>query len=181
MQALDYLVLQILNRHSTGRKHGEQQQLWDCRHTSEDIKDVERKLGVGDRLEFNRGLYAHWGMYVGRFQGMRHAVVHFGVFEKGLECPKKKKSGRAFAASQKPEIRADTIGKILGGSGEVRINNTRDNEVEPLRPNDIIEKTKSNLRDKTPTAYNLYGNNCEHFVNRCRYGTPHSEQLCSPG
>ncbi|XP_038061847.1 phospholipase A and acyltransferase 3-like [Patiria miniata] len=141
-----------------------------------DITALEDELCPGDRLEFDFGIYAHWGIYVGRYQDMRHAVIHFGMFEKRATFSKKKISGSAFAAGQKPEIRADTIGMILGGSGKVRINNSRDLKVEHLDPDVIIETATTMHRDKTPIDYNLIENNCEHFVNLCRYDKPHSQQ-----
>ncbi|XP_038061959.1 phospholipase A and acyltransferase 4-like [Patiria miniata] len=142
-----------------------------------DIVDLEERLCLGDRLEFDRnGLYAHWGIYVGRYKWMEHAVVHFGIFEGGAAFSKKKTSGSASSASQKPEILADAIGRILDGD-KVRINNSRDNQVEPLDPDDLIEEAKKMHRDKTPIDYRLLSSNCEHFVNLCRYNRPHSEQI----
>ncbi|XP_038061859.1 phospholipase A and acyltransferase 3-like [Patiria miniata] len=147
-------------------------------YTSADIKDLEDEVSLGDRVEFDRGgVCAHWGIFVGPYQDMRHAVIHFGIFEGGSEFVKKKAIGIPHAASKKPEILADTIGKILGGSGRVRINNSRDYKEKPLDPGDIIEIAKTMHRDQTPIDYNLVHSNCEHFVNICRYNDPHSDQI----
>ncbi|XP_038054224.1 phospholipase A and acyltransferase 2-like [Patiria miniata] len=143
-----------------------------------DIKALEGDLCLGDRVEFRRDVgYAHWGIYVGQYRGMRHAVIHFGMFEGGPEFSKKKAMGIPSAASEKPEIRADTIGMIFGGSGRARINNSRDHQEKPLDPGVIIETAKKMHRDKTPIDYNLFSSNCEHFVNLCRYSHPHSDQI----
>ncbi|XP_038047603.1 phospholipase A and acyltransferase 1-like [Patiria miniata] len=143
-----------------------------------DIMELEDKVCLGDRLEFDRagGLYAHWGIYVGRYHHMKHAVIHFGMFEGGPAFSKKKISGSASSASQKPEIRADTIWMILGGSGKVRINNSRDSERQLRSSEAISEKAKKMHRDNKGIKYDFLDNNCEHFVNLCRYGKPHSSQ-----
>ncbi|XP_038066415.1 phospholipase A and acyltransferase 4-like [Patiria miniata] len=142
-----------------------------------DIKEFEDRLRPGDRLEFHRGVYEHWGIYVGEYEGMKHAVIHFGMFEGGSAFSKKKAFGSSSAASQKPEIRADTIAQILGScSMKVRINNSRDKEVEPLDLDVIIGVAKIMHRQNTPREYSLFSNNCEHFVNLCRYGEPYSAQ-----
>ncbi|XP_038061949.1 phospholipase A and acyltransferase 3-like [Patiria miniata] len=141
-----------------------------------DIRALEDELCPGDRLEIDNGIYAHWGIYVGRYQHMEHAVIHFGMFDKRAAFSKKKISGSAFAAGQKPEIRANTIGKILGGSDKVRINNSRDEQVKPLDPDVIIKVAKELHQNKTPINYDLFNYNCEHFVNLCRYDKPHSDQ-----
>ncbi|XP_038061898.1 phospholipase A and acyltransferase 4-like [Patiria miniata] len=144
--------------------------------TSKNIADLEDEVCPGDRLEFDHYWYAHWGIYVGRYLGEEHAVIHFSMPTGRSAFLKRKISGSAFAASQKPEIRADTIGKILGGSGKVRINNSRDHTVKHLDPNDIIGLAKKMHRDKTSIDYHLLDSNCEHFVNLCRYHEPHSAQ-----
>ncbi|XP_038061833.1 phospholipase A and acyltransferase 3-like [Patiria miniata] len=137
-----------------------------------DINALEDELCHGDRLEFNRGLYSHWGIHVGEYEGMEHAVIHFGKFERGPVFLRFRS-----AVSEKTEIRADTIGQIIGGSGRVRINNSRDNKEEPLDTGNIIGTAMKMHRDETPIVYNLFSKNCEHFVNLCRYGHPHSDQI----
>ncbi|XP_038061918.1 phospholipase A and acyltransferase 4-like [Patiria miniata] len=145
-------------------------------YTSKNITDLEDEVCPGDRLEFGHHLYAHWGIYVGRYHDEEHAVIHFSIPAGGSAFSKKKISGSAFAAGQKPEIRADTIRKILGGSGKVRINNSRDHTVKHLDPDEIIGLAKKMHRDKTPIDYHLLESNCEHFVNICRYDELHSAQ-----
>ncbi|XP_038054896.1 uncharacterized protein LOC119727101 [Patiria miniata] len=146
------------------------------RYTSKNIADLEDEVCPGDRLEFGHALHSHWGIYVGRYNDKEHAVIHFSISGGWSSFSKKKTSSSAFAASQKPEILADQIGKILGASGRVRINNSRDQTVQPLNPYDIIRSAKKMHRVKTPIDYDLLDNNCEHFVNLCRYNKPHSEQ-----
>ncbi|XP_038061872.1 phospholipase A and acyltransferase 4-like [Patiria miniata] len=92
-----------------------------------------------------------------------------------------KTSGSAFSASQKLEILADTIGEILGTSGTVRINNSRDHDRQPLSPHAISEKAKKMYRDKAPIDYNLLGSNCEHYMNLSRCDYPTSAQITAAG
>ncbi|XP_038058816.1 phospholipase A and acyltransferase 1-like [Patiria miniata] len=145
-----------------------------------DINAFENEVQSGDRLEFQRrwfSCYSHWGIYVGKYEGMEHAVVHCSVTEGGWTFFKEKTSGSASSASQKPKILADTIGNILNGSGWVRFNNSKDKNIQPLFPGDISEKAKKMHRDETPIDYNLIKRNCEHFVNLCRYDKAFSEQV----
>ncbi|XP_038060107.1 phospholipase A and acyltransferase 1-like [Patiria miniata] len=144
-----------------------------------DITALKAKLYPGDRLEFTNspdGLwYCHWGIYVGPYQGEKHAVIHFGIFEGGKRFARKKLSGRANAAPQKPEIRADTIEKILGGSCKVRINNFRDTLKQHQDTDCIIQQAKDmHQYEGQTTVYDLVDSNCEHFVNLCRYGEHHT-------
>ncbi|XP_038065784.1 phospholipase A and acyltransferase 2-like [Patiria miniata] len=137
--------------------------------TSENINDLECKLCVGDRLEFtSHHTDAHWGIYVGQYQGIRHTVIHCGLLEREV-----------VLANQKPEIRADTIGRILVSSGKVRINNSSDTDQTANDSQLIMEIAKKMHLDKTPSDYNLLSENCEHFANYCRYGAPSIEQAAS--
>ncbi|XP_038061941.1 phospholipase A and acyltransferase 3-like [Patiria miniata] len=141
------------------------------------MRALEDEVYIGDRLEFNRVMYSHWGIYVGEYENEKHAVIHFGMFEGGAAFSKKKISGSASSASRKPEIRADPIRKVLGNFGLVRINNIRDKIVKCLDLGVIIRVATEMHRDEKPINYNLFERNCEHFVNLCRYGKAHSEQV----
>ena len=146
--------------------------------SSQDLNALEMTVLPGDRLEFSRAgdLYSHWGIYVGAYNGIEHAVIDFGMFEGGVAFSKKKASGSAVSAGTKPEIRANSIREVLGTSGKVRINNSKDKEQMPLSDKDIVQRAKKMHRQQVQIDYNLLQSNCEHFVNLCRYDKPTSDQ-----
>ncbi|XP_022108916.1 HRAS-like suppressor 2 [Acanthaster planci] len=142
-----------------------------------DFRELEQKVRRGDRLEFDRGKYAHWGIYVGDYHGMEHVVIHFGKFKGGAASSEENTSGSAVSASSKPEIRADSIRAVLGTSSKVRINNSMDKAKTPLSADVVAERAKKMHRERVAIDYNLIKSNCEHFVNRCRYNYPTSYQV----
>ncbi|XP_022111520.1 HRAS-like suppressor 3 isoform X2 [Acanthaster planci] len=146
---------------------------------AQDMNDLERTVLPGDRLEFSRAgeWYAHWGIYVGEYNGMEHAVIHFGMFEGGAAFSKKKTSGSAVSANSKPEVRADSIRAVLGTLGKVRINNSMDKAKTPLSADAVVRRAKKMHRERVAVDYNLIKSNCEHFVNLCRYDNPSSDQV----
>ena len=109
----------------------------------------------GDVLSVNRGIYKHYGVYVGN-----DAVVHFSGGE-GFELSAKracirKTSLENFCKNDEIQIetrccesysRKETVMRALGAVG--------------------TEKGK----------YALPWNNCEHFANWCRYGEKRSSQV----
>ncbi|XP_038062499.1 uncharacterized protein LOC119732990 [Patiria miniata] len=148
-------------------------------YTSAEIEDLNDKVYLGDILEFRRrswvGRHPRWGIYVGRYQDMKHVVIYFSILEGEARL-------MSSFASQKPEIGADTIGNVLGGYGKVRINNSRDKYQNPSDPLSIVETAKKMHQDKTQDEYKLFGNNYEHFVNNCRYrDSPIKQVPSTPG
>ena len=109
----------------------------------------------GDVLSVNRGIYKHYGVYVGN-----DTVVHFSGGE-GFELSAKracirKTSLENFRKNDEIQIetrccesysRKETVTRALGAVG--------------------TEKGK----------YALPWNNCEHFANWCRYGEKRSSQV----
>ena len=116
---------------------------------------IENKPMPGDVLSVNRGIYKHYGVYVGN-----DTVVHFSGGE-GFELSAKracirKTSLENFRKNDEIQIetrccesysRKETVMRALGAVG--------------------TEKGK----------YALTWNNCEHFANWCRYGEKHSSQV----
>ena len=116
---------------------------------------IENKPMPGDVLSVNRGIYKHYGVYVGN-----NTVVHFSGGE-GFELSAKracirKTSLENFRKNDEIQIetrccesysRKETVMRALGAVG--------------------TEKGK----------YALPWNNCEHFANWCRYGEKRSSQV----
>lgn len=116
---------------------------------------IENKPMPGDVLSVNRGIYKHYGVYVGN-----NTVVHFSGGE-GFELSAKracirKTSLENFRKNDEIQIetrccesysRKETVIRALGAVG--------------------TEKGK----------YALPWNNCEHFANWCRYGEKRSSQV----
>ena len=116
---------------------------------------IENKPMPGDVLSVNRGIYKHYGVYVGN-----DTVVHFSGGE-GFEVSAKracirKTSLENFRKNDEIQIetrccesysRKETVMRALGAVG--------------------TEKGK----------YALPWNNCEHFANWCRYGEKRSSQV----
>ena len=116
---------------------------------------IEIKPMPGDVLSVNRGIYKHYGVYVGN-----DTVVHFSGGE-GFELSAKracirKTSLENFRKNDEIQIetrccesysRKETVMRALGAVG--------------------TEKGK----------YALPWNNCEHFANWCRYGEKRSSQV----
>ena len=116
---------------------------------------IENKPMPGDVLSVNRGIYKHYGVYVGN-----NTVVHFSGGE-GFELSAKracirKTSLEKFRKNDEIQIetrccesysRKETVMRALGAVG--------------------TEKGK----------YALPWNNCEHFANWCRYGEKRSSQV----
>ena len=109
----------------------------------------------GDVLSVNRGIYKHYGVYVGN-----DTVVHFSGGEGFELCAKRacirKTSLENFRKNDEIQIetrccesysRKETVMRALGAVG--------------------TEKGK----------YALPWNNCEHFANWCRYGEKRSSQV----
>ncbi|XP_038064998.1 uncharacterized protein LOC119735372 [Patiria miniata] len=135
---------------------------------------------VGDRLEFSRtGPYAHWGIYVGKWGEYHDQVVHFAPANgNGSMFFTKKSCCSESSAEDKPVIRVQSISEIL--LKRVRINNSRDNQWRPLLRTGILDAIQYHMKrqsDGHTPVYGLCSNNCEHFVNRCRYGEHHSDQI----
>ncbi|KAK3084841.1 hypothetical protein FSP39_020013 [Pinctada imbricata] len=133
-------------------------------------EDVYKTAQPGDMLEFNRGAYSHWGIYLGLGR-----VVHPQIPPQtaGKDCLSTCCSAMSGQAVNKALVQEDDL-KTASNGGLVRVNNMYDGKQTPLDQAKILETAKQRLGDK---KYNLLTNNCEHFANECRYGIPQSSQL----
>ncbi len=109
----------------------------------------------GDILSVNRGLYKHYGVYVGN-----NTVVHFSG-GKGHEL-----------SACRARIRKTSL-ENFSRNGEVQVETRCTESYSPketvMRALDAVGSEKG--------KYALPWNNCEHFANWCRYGKKRSAQV----
>ena len=109
----------------------------------------------GDVLSVNRGLYRHYGVYVGN-----NTVVHFSGG-----------SGHELSA-RKACIRKTALDDFSKG-GEVQIETKC---AESFSRKETVMRAL-NAVGSEKGKYALPWNNCEHFANWCRYGKKRSVQV----
>ncbi|CAF1437741.1 unnamed protein product [Rotaria sp. Silwood1] len=123
------------------------------------ITGQDRYVQPGDMIEFPRGNYNHWAVYVGNGN-----VIHLWI--EGDD-----KSNNAEVMESKFEV-------VVQGS-PARINNYPDCfGSRPYAADEIVERARRALGKK---GYNLLKYNCEHFATECRYGRSWSHQSVGPG
>ncbi|KAL3870952.1 hypothetical protein ACJMK2_038977 [Sinanodonta woodiana] len=127
---------------------------------------VLEELNVGDTIEFPRGCYSHWAVYIGD-----EKVVHLtgddndginGNFDSGnlfTIC------GRRF---NKAYVKVDNFWDVVLGC-KVKII-----KLDTSSEEDIVQRAMSKLGE---IGYNVMWCNCEHFASWCRYGKEKSEQV----
>ncbi|XP_067676462.1 phospholipase A and acyltransferase 2-like [Haliotis asinina] len=122
------------------------------------------KLQVGDRVQFGRGIYYHWAIYIG--EGL---IIHLTQHGDGEERHVLKHVSKAC-------VRIDHFWSCTKGR-KAYVNNNLDSKHPPFGREVIVEKAKFFLDKKIP--YNLFTWNCEHFVSFCRNGCFESEMTYS--
>ena len=113
------------------------------------------KPQLGDVLSVNRGLYKHYGVYVGN-----NNVVHFSGG-----------NGHELSA-HRAYIRKTTL-EDFSKEGEVQIETKCSESFS--REETVIRALNAVGSEKG--KYALPWNNCEHFANWCRYGQKRSIQV----
>ena len=109
----------------------------------------------GDVLSVNRGLYRHYGVYVGG-----ETVVHFS-------------GGRGHEISlRRACIRKSTLEDFARG-GEIQI----ETKCKEAFSREETVMRALNAVGSEKGKYALPWNNCEHFANWCRYGKKSSLQV----
>ncbi|PIO62029.1 metallo-beta-lactamase domain protein, partial [Teladorsagia circumcincta] len=119
----------------------------------------------------------HWAVYIGRHDGLP-LVVHLsggdGDFGKisgsTLDSLSNGPSGVLKACTA--QVRCDPL-LAVAGENLVRINNAHDIDHQPFPPRIVVERATLQLGSGN---YNIFLNNCEHFVKWCRYGNRISGQ-----
>ncbi|XP_067662417.1 phospholipase A and acyltransferase 3-like [Haliotis asinina] len=124
-------------------------------------------LEPGDRLQFERGLYSHWAVYIGNSE-----VVHLS----GVDGPIGSDLDQSFTISgvefDKGIIRKDAFWDVVGDS-KVHKNNSKDTKLKHFGPSKIVERALAKVGE---VGYNIFFKNCEHFATWCRYGKEESDQ-----
>ena len=116
---------------------------------------IENKPMPGDVLSVNRGIYKHYGVYVGN-----DTVVHFS-------------GGEGFELSAKRACIRKTSLENFRKNDEIQIE-TRCCE-SYSRKETVMRALCAVGTEKG--KYALPWNNCEHFANWCRYGEKRSSQV----
>ncbi|KAH9500276.1 Phospholipase A and acyltransferase 5 [Bulinus truncatus] len=128
-------------------------------------RTIERS-NKGDRLQIIRTAHSHWGVFIGE-----NKIIH--LWHPGLTY-----FGEIFALiwwSNEIKVREDKIPDVTDGY-KVKKNNRLDAYFSPLPIDNIVQNAKGCIHD---AGYNAALYNCEHFVNRCRYGFKRYAVLCS--
>lgn len=133
------------------------------------LKDLE----PGDLVEFDRGIYSHWAVYIGQHETTEHAVVHLAGIDEG---PLRSASTHSFTICgkqfDKAQVCVHDFWKVAGDC-KAHKNNGMDKAMSPDERSNIVARALSMLG---PATYNLITKNCEHFASWCRYGIEKSEQ-----
>ncbi|XP_063264211.1 phospholipase A and acyltransferase 1-like [Prinia subflava] len=124
----------------------------------------------GDLIEIDRVLYQHWALYVG--DGYLIHVTDVG--SKGAITPVGSGSNLTGNAKVKKEVVKDVV-----KNHKWRVNNKYDRSRTPLPVEEIIQNAESLVGLEIP--YNLFKNNCEHFVTLLRYDDKFCDQVSDTG
>lgn len=119
------------------------------------MKRTNDMFSPGDILSVNRGLYKHYGVYVGN-----NEVVHFSGG-----------AGNELSA-ERACIRKTSLEKFQNG-GEIQV---EENRRRAFSREQIAARALAAVGSEKG-KYDLAWNNCEHFANWCRYGKKRSLQV----
>ncbi|KAL3975251.1 T-box protein 18 [Sarotherodon galilaeus] len=121
----------------------------------------DREPELGDLIEISRdNYYKHWAVYVGA-GFVVHFVNHSGV------------SSGASVHAANGTVRKEKIWDVVG-KDKWKINNSMDRQYKPRPANVIVEDAKAMVGKEL--RYDVFSFNCEHFVNKLRYGVAESPQ-----
>ncbi|KAK3893341.1 hypothetical protein Pcinc_002895 [Petrolisthes cinctipes] len=120
----------------------------------------------GDLIEIDRPGYQHWALYVGDGYVI-HLVPPCEVAGAGI-------GSLGSITCDRAKIQKVALKVVVGGDS-YRVNNQLDDKYEPLPVGKIIRAAELQVGRTIP--YDLFTNNCEHWVNNMRYGVPESRQV----
>ncbi|KAK5967804.1 hypothetical protein GCK32_005997 [Trichostrongylus colubriformis] len=147
-------------------------------------EEIVPHVQLGDLLEFRRvtsiggaprAIYTHWALYIGRHEDLP-LVVHLsggeGDFDKGSKLDSLSSGPGNVIRACTAQVRCDPL-LAVAGEDLLRINNAHDVDHQPFPPRIVVERAVMQLGSGN---YNIFLNNCEHFVKWCRYGNRISGQ-----
>lgn len=142
-------------------------------HPREHNQTVLEQLEVGDLVEFPRGMYSHWGVFVGD-----EDIVHLAGEDTGNDgINANLDSGHLFTICgrrfNKAFAKVDNFWDVAGAS-KAKKNNSKDKKCKPFPPEEIKERAFSRIG---AIPYNVLWSNCEHFAAWCRNGEQLSQQV----
>ncbi|CAG0919220.1 unnamed protein product [Notodromas monacha] len=175
-------------------------------HKKFEYEDLKKLLKPGDLVEFHRGTYKHWAVFVGSMRDF------CGFFPAGFQCEFCRCCARRCQCSKLYLVhranagetnalnffaRSESYNKGIRGVGnvileviddvcdgcEVRKNNFDDAKLPKGFCTVMVLKrafkqfSKHATGDVENDEYNLVVNNCEHFASWCRYGAKSSSQI----
>nr|XP_008533128.1 PREDICTED: phospholipid-metabolizing enzyme A-C1 isoform X1 [Equus przewalskii]XP_008533135.1 PREDICTED: phospholipid-metabolizing enzyme A-C1 isoform X1 [Equus przewalskii]XP_008533144.1 PREDICTED: phospholipid-metabolizing enzyme A-C1 isoform X1 [Equus przewalskii]XP_008533153.1 PREDICTED: phospholipid-metabolizing enzyme A-C1 isoform X1 [Equus przewalskii] len=120
----------------------------------------------GDLIEVFRPGYQHWALYLG--DGY---VINMAPIEDGI--PAAFTSAKSVF-SRKALVKMQLL-KDVAGNDTYRINNKYDETYPPLPVEEVIQRSEFVIGQEV--EYDIFVNNCEHFVTLLRYGEGVSEQM----
>uniref|UniRef100_A0A8C5QQF3 LRAT domain-containing protein n=1 Tax=Leptobrachium leishanense TaxID=445787 RepID=A0A8C5QQF3_9ANUR len=109
------------------------------------------QIAPGDLLEFHRGNYDHWAVYVG--------------------------NGKLVDFADPPNqgiVRKQLVTDVAAGR-PYKVNNKYDKRCAPRKPKEIVEAAENEVGNRKD--YDVARNNCEHFATLMRYGKSFSDQV----
>ncbi|KAK6062265.1 NC domain protein, partial [Cooperia oncophora] len=122
-------------------------------------------------------VFQHWAVYIGRHEDLP-LVVHLSGgardFDKigGSKLDSFSNGPAGLVKAVTAQVRCDSL-MAVAGEDMVRINNAHDIDHQPFPPRIVVERATLQLGSGN---YNIFLNNCEHFVKWCRYGNRISGQ-----
>ncbi|XP_075411749.1 phospholipase A and acyltransferase 1 [Tenrec ecaudatus] len=123
------------------------------------------KPKLGDLIEVFRPGYQHWALYLGDGYVINLAPVDDGI-------PASFTSAKSIF-SRKALVKMQPLKDVVGNDS-YRINNKYDELYPPLPTEEVMQRSEFVIGHEV--AYDIFDNNCEHFVTLLRYGEGFSEQ-----
>ncbi|KAM8733726.1 phospholipase A and acyltransferase 4-like [Acanthopagrus schlegelii] len=138
-----------------------------------------QKPEPGDLIEIFRDNFQHWAVYVGdgyvvHVTSPPGAVVPCGDSRSLLSVPGAVSNTLMSVSTEKAMVRKQKLREVVGDN-TWRINNSLDKENKPRPAHIIVEEALSQVGNEM--EYNFIMKNCEHFVNKLRYGRDVSWQV----
>ena len=141
--------------------------LWDV------INNKRRYAERGDMIQYHRGRYEHWAIYIGDGRVVQVTVQEFGNPLKTAVVTVALAIATLGEHTAVAIITEESFQDVLGADGKARINNFKDKQWKISPPDEIVERARNSVGKE---GYHVLANNCEHFATSCRYGVRLSGQ-----